>query len=190
MMKPLTIACCILAFLPALGQGSSQTAVLDATPVAAALAPWGLAVSSRQITFLTEVRSDRTDPDLEVMSLDRWQDSSAAARLRCRVHTECLPFYVLLHWSSPRDAETALSQRSSPARGPRMGAGLPPRQWLIHTGELATLVIQDQDMRITVPVRCPSNAGAGDRLRVSTLDRRRYFWAEVVGAHLLKGDLR
>ena len=59
----------------------------------------------------------------------------------------------------------------------------------VHAGSHATLLIDGQRLHIKLPVICLENGVAGHSIRVTALDHKQTYVAEVVDATLLKGTL-
>jgi len=162
---------------------------VDADRVAAALAARGIPVQPGQVEFLASVRSSRPEPALAIERLQRAGRDSMLARIRCRDAGQCVPFYVVLHLSGRQDAQ-AMVERMYPAASPAHAAvGVVRPNWVVRTGQRATLVLQGGNLRATTPVICLENGRQGESIRVSSLDRRRFMVGEIVGPGLLHGAL-
>jgi len=162
---------------------------LGADQVAAALAARGIAVQPGQVEFLAAVRSRRPEPALEIERLQTAGRDSMLARIHCRTRGECLPFYVVLHFSGKPDVE-AMIERTYPAASPVRAASNPVRpNWVVRTGQRATIVLQGENLRATTAVICLQNGRQGESIRVSSLDRQRIMVGEIVGPGLLRGTL-
>ena len=166
-----------------------HSVLLISQDIAAALSQNDFRVSQDQVELLTAVRSTRAEPPLEVMSVEPWRTGSAKVRLRCSQREVCLPFYVLVNWSSAVESETAISRWSS--SGSHAIAPSVPQHgpWLVHNGEPVTLVIEREHLRVQLPVVCLENGKAGNTIRARSTDHKRIYVAEVVGEKLLKGQL-
>ncbi|MFZ1136917.1 MAG: flagella basal body P-ring formation protein FlgA [Candidatus Korobacteraceae bacterium] len=166
-----------------------QSVLLSSQDIAAALSQNDFRVSQSQVELLTEVRSTRAEPPLEVMSVGPWRTGSMKVRLRCRQHEVCLPFYVLVNWPSAVESETAISRWNS-SGSHAIAPSVPQHgRWLVHNGEPVTLVIEREHLRVQLPVVCLENGSAGNTIRARSTDHKRIYVAEVVGEKLLKGQL-
>jgi len=162
---------------------------VGADRVAAALAARGIPVQPGQVEFLASVRSRRPEPALEIERLQRASRDSILARIHCRTPGECLPFYVVLHFSGKQDAP-AMIERMYPVASPARAASNPVRpNWVVRTGQRATIVLQGENLRATTSVICLQNGQRGESIRVSSLDRKRIMVGEIVGPGLLHGTL-
>ena len=154
-----------------------------------ALAARGISVQRDQLEFLASVKSSRPDPGLEIERLQATSRDFVLARVRCREAGECLPFLVVLHLTA-RQYSRAILQPLPPAQGQLRTTGNPHRpNWMVKTGQTATLVMQGKDVRATTPVICLQNGRRGESIRVSSLDRKRIMVGEIVGSGLLRGAL-
>jgi hypothetical protein len=162
---------------------------IGADRVAAALAAREIPVQPGQVEFLASVRSKRPEPPLEIERLQTASRDSVLARIHCRNAGECLPFYVVLHLSGEQDAQ-AMIGRIHPTASPVRAASNPVRpQWVVRTGQTATIVLQGENLRATTPVICLQNGRQGESIRVSSLDRKRIMVGEIIGPGLLRGAL-
>jgi hypothetical protein len=100
--------------------------------------------------------------------------------LRCHDHRACLPFYVLLN------AGTA--DAPGPTATPQT-LEVPVKQALMRDGDPATLVFENTALRITLPVICLQSGNRGQKIRVSSKDRKHFFKAEIVDLGLLRATL-
>jgi hypothetical protein len=60
---------------------------------------------------------------------------------------------------------------------------------IVKIGSHATLVIDAQRLHIKLPVICLEQGAPGQTIRVTALDRKQTYKAEVIGSTLLKGTL-
>jgi len=191
-MKRRTMLLLLIGALAAVSGYASPTGEkfpVDPRQISALLSAVGVRTSPEQVHLLSAVHANRDNAALEIVSAEPWQRAGAQVLLRCQKRQECLPFYVLVSWPTPRAAETLLRQFTdahtravapvSPQRGPL----------LVHRGERATLVIRSEHMLVKLSVICLASGDAGKHVRVSSTDRKRTFEAEVVGRGLLKGAL-
>ena len=63
----------------------------------------------------------------------------------------------------------------------------PESKIIMRSGTRATLLMNDDRARIQISVISLENGIAGHTIRVSSLDRKQIYFAEVVSANLLKG---
>ncbi len=167
----------------------SPGARVEPQQVAAALSSRSVAVSPAQVVFPSSVVARHFGPSIEVLSVENMDDARTKVKLRCRESNQCLPFYAIINWASPEEAENAALQWSG-LRPSMPGPAVPARQpWLVRAGESATLVLEGQHVRIQLPVICLANGDAGKSIRVTTTDRKKIYRAEVVEAGVLKGGL-
>jgi len=135
------------------------------------------------VRFLSAVWARVPDPSLKLISIAKWETGTLKAELRCADRGACLPFYILL-----RDAGSAIDVRTAPIHEEARPIRLPVRH-AVHTGERAMLVFENGDSRIQMRVICAQNGDRGQKIRVASIDRKRFYQAEVVEPGLLKGIL-
>jgi hypothetical protein len=159
---------------------------VTADQILSAVAAARVPVRSAEVEFLTPIVLNLPGAMLRLAHIERSQSDSAVARLTCANPGECLPFFVILHWSDPGERIAVLGPlRSQPVRvnpAPRAAKVL-----LVRAGRQATLLMQNEKMRIATAIICLQNGSLGEQIRVSSLDHRRIMTAEVVDSGLLKG---
>lgn len=173
----------------------AQTSLLvaEATPagnaisvqqVVAALAVTHVPLQPSQVQFLAEASSKGPNAALTVESVKPWNDGSTLVRMRCRKPGECLPFFVVVKGTQPQELECAVA-------GPRRTIAKPrqPREVLVRAGQKATMILESRKFRVATPIICLENGSEGQRIRVSSLDRKRISTAEVLESGLLRGSL-
>ncbi len=191
MKKPFLIPLLVIGLA-----GSSTFAVpaperglVTTTEIATVLQRTDFAVSASQIRLVTEVSSSHPEPTLEVVSAAPWGESDAKVRMRCLRREECLPFYILVSFGTRAQREAAAGKWNSASPRPVTPPKPASAPWLVRTGDRATLVIESEHMRAELPVICLSNGWEGQRIRVSSVDRKQTYVANVAGIGLLKGRL-
>ncbi len=145
----------------------------------------GIEVIPDQIELLSHGNSTTADARLQVVSISRGTTgaSTTIAKLRCQDNRECLPFYVLLHGVDDRVKNGRL--------GVALASSIKPRNLhdLIRGGDRATLVLETPDARMSFPVICLQSGMRGQKIRVASVDHKRFYDAEIVTVDLLKGTL-
>jgi hypothetical protein len=173
----------VLSFMPlvvAAGETIGQARVaISPQRVADAIASAGLVADRTQVEFLSEVSgADRSS--LRVVSISHTTSGIVSVKLRCRENRECLPFYVLLH-----NSNLAVPSYSASGGRPESARSVPD----IRVGDRATLILENADLRIRIPVVCMQNGMRGQRIRVASKGRPGSFEGEVIGGGVLKGSL-
>jgi hypothetical protein len=165
---------------PALSRATTRFAI-STERVVYAMASAGIDVSPDQIEILSQVHSSTQSAPMTVVSVSKGGVGTGTikARLRCD-HHECLPFYVLVH-GFDRTSDKIPGIQSAP--GPSADK-LPS---VVRGGDHATLVLQSPDSQMSFPVVCLQSGMPGQKIRVASLDHRRYYDAEIVTAGMLKG---
>jgi len=150
----------------------------------------GPALSPEARLTCSEPPTAKRDPvQLRVLKME-WdrRQQSLQLRMSC-TDSACLDF--LVHVDLPPserdawrarfasvDARRAISSREVPAPGPV----------LVKRGQPATLVIQDREMSLTMPVICGEPGVLGARIRVFDRRTHRALYGEVVGKGMLHGE--
>ena len=133
-------------------------------------------------------------PTLKVMGLN-WDNrrQSVQVRLRCSTRASCGSFLVHLVLPSPL-AEELRDRLESDSDATSARAGLAEvtsaaGAALAQKGKLATLILDDGSMRISVRVICLQSGVLNQQIRVFDAQSRHVFHAEVIGAGLLHATL-
>jgi len=161
---------------------SDANFVVSPRQVADALREAGRSVDADHVRFLSPVYARRQNASLELVSVGEWQDGTLKAEMRCADRSACLPFYVLLRDSLA--LPLAVSQRPARTSSPATS-----KTYDVHIGDPATLVFERKESRIVMHVICTQNGDRGQKIRVATRDRRRFYQAEVVEPGFLRGTL-
>ena len=153
---------------------------ISAERIVDAMASAGLVVKTDQIELLSR-NSATINATMRVVSVGNLTAGTVKAKLRCRDNRECLPFYVLVHGV---DGIIEGSQRLHPALV-NNDSSLPT---VVRGGDHATLILESPDSRMSMPVICMQSGMRGQRIRVTSLDRKRFYDVEVIAAGILKGS--
>jgi Chaperone for flagella basal body P-ring formation len=146
-------------------------------------------VRSAEVEFLAPIVLAHPRATLKLASLERREPDSAVAKISCAAAGECLPFFVIVHWSdlAERDAALGRAHKATPA-GTTAAATL-AEPILVRAGQPATLFLDNPKMHIATPIICLQNGKQGQQIRVSSLDHKRIILAEVVDLGVLRGSL-
>lgn len=174
----------ITVFLLAAYGSAADRVPVSQERVLAALKLAHLAVEKSQVHLLSEVSSKSPSAALQVEDVARWNVSDALIKVRCAQSGQCLPFFVRLHWTTATDRDLALGAVKN-NRSVRSGAR---RELLVRAGQKATMVNAGGRFHASTPVLCMEAGSEGQKVRVATLDRKRFALAEVVQNGLLKGS--
>jgi hypothetical protein len=150
--------------------------------VAQVLRSGGLNIDAAQVTLLAPVTASSAAPELRFVSAKKLNDTETAVKIACKSSAVCLPFYAVLHGAG-------LYERLPQPRASVKLSSQPPKAPCIRGGDHATLLMETADMRITVGVIALQAGSVGQTIRVTGIDRKRVYRAEVVGPKLVKGAL-
>jgi len=155
--------------------------------VASALSSEEAMVLPSQIKLLSSPTSRRPNPELRLVSLEPWRPGLLKARIECRDHSECLPFFVGVKAGTIEGFTLAKALTQRPLKAERNDVRHDPV--VLRIGAEATLLLESGRIRITVPVICLANGSIGQTIRVTTRDHKQTYQAEVVSAALLRGKV-
>jgi hypothetical protein len=154
---------------------------INPAQVAGAISNAGIKISPEQVTLLTDVVANQTDPTLVVESMERWGDNRMKVRMNC-ANSECLPFFVAVQWGQNEPTPAAFA-----SRGVGTGASKPI---VLHAGSTATLILDSDHVHIKLPVICLESGTVGQTIRVASKDRRQTFTAQIGDPAALKGTIQ
>ena len=184
----LTAFACVLCLFP---QSSHSESAARRFPVTAEMVV--IAMRYRQLpTDGVEVRlsapmtASSVNPMLDIQTMTMVDAHSAQLRIACRVRSECLPFYVAARWPAATGLTIpdALTHKTEALAKP----GELSSDGMLKAGSIATLMIEDEKVHIRLQVICLNGGVTGDRIHVSTPDRKIAYEAEIVSPNLLKGS--
>ena len=134
--------------------------VLTPAQIARALSLAGTPTAEQQVSLPARVVATVPNPELDVVSL-----APASVRLACHQPGQCLPFYALISGKAAGNP-TCLDgkAKTSPC----------------EPATRATLIMDDDRAHIRVKVVSLENGMAGKWIRVSSLDHKQTYFAEVV----------
>lgn len=177
-----TLILCAAAFSNARAQ--SGGVFITTRQISDAIDAAGIHVSSEQITLLANVVSASSNPILKLRSVQRWGAQRVMARLECVVPGECLPFVVAIRIDPAGIDQLPIAL--PPILQPAASRAAPP---LIRSGSRLTLLLEGKHVRIQLPVISLEDGAMGQSIRVTTVDRRTSYEAQVVNSLILRGIL-
>lgn len=159
-----------------------------------------------EIRLAAPITATVAQPTLEIASVTAQAGHQAMLRMVCRTRSECLPFYASAAWPTEapmpdllaKDGERSISASSGPALKSQSypalsiessSAGAAPEPLVIRVGNSATLILEGERIHIRLPVIFAQSGHVGDKVRVTTPDRKQVYVAEVLSSELLKGDI-
>ena len=148
----------------------------------------GLTVAAPQIELPPSITASRQSPALHVTAAEMLPDSRLRVRLACVQASECQPFLATVTLPEKANAlENISALRSS------FSPTLPIRTVEspgLRAGQRATLLMEDEHMRIALPIVSIDSGSVGSEVRVSSLDRKQSFRGTVLDAQTVRGSLR
>ncbi len=151
--------------------------------IADALTARGLPVVAAQVLLPMQMSSATSAPALVAGEPAAAGNHLARVRISCSDRAECLPFYVSV-------TETSVAQPGAAAAGlTRLPLFTSPAPPVLRAGARALLAIDDHRIHIRVQVIALENGEPGRTVRVSSLDHKQTFRAQVIDSTLVKGSL-
>ncbi len=172
----------------ALAQAGNGRSPLLLEEITAALQKAGLTVTAPQIEIPSSLTATRQSPALQVTAAELLPDNRLRVRLACVQVSECQPFLAMVTLPEKANAlETISALRSS------FPASLPIQTGQsrgLRAGQRATLLMEDEHMRIALPIVSIDSGPIGSEVRVSSLDRKKSFRGIVLDAATVRGSLQ
>ena len=173
----LALLCAGAFAAPVMPSGSERVAV-SREQIAGAMQSAGIDATADQLQLLSNVTS-LAGARLRVARVKRQAGDTALAELNCQ-ERQCLPFYVLVHDAHIADGGAIAAPPSSkPAE----------THPLIRRGSAMTLLIENADFRIVLPVVSLESGAQGQVITVTSPDRKRTYRAEIVNGTTVRSAL-
>jgi hypothetical protein len=175
------------AVASAAAQQQSHAPITQAQ-VAAAIGDAGLQVTAAQVSLLADVVASSSQPSLIVESMQPWGDHRMKVRLTCGSSDQCLPFFVALQLN-PQAANAQTVAATEPSAIANARAGIDPKNYVVHAGAAATLLLDGGHVHIRISVVCLENGVPGQTIRVASRDHRQTYVAKVMDNAVLRASL-
>jgi hypothetical protein len=148
-----------------------------------------LPVSGVQIRLAAPITSSVAGPELAIHSLTMGDKHSAQLLVGCRNSAECLPFYVSASWPVEVDVASLRANLPDSAEGLRDGAKRTFSEDVrtFRAGSTATLLLDGERVHVTLRVVCLESGEPGEKVHVTTPDRRQEYVVSVIAPGVLKG---
>ncbi len=182
----LSLAALALASPRTGAQTAEERFPLTGANVMIALQAIGLAVPPADIRLPLSLTATSGSPALRVTSADVLPDGIMRVRLSCP-RGECLPFFATVASHAKNSTLTEVAGTGSSFRPvePIERVSRPA----LRAGDHATLVMEDDHMRISLSVVSIDSGTVGSEVRVSSPDHKKTFRATVLSSQLVKGDM-
>lgn len=190
----LSAGCSLLALaaaastIPLQAQTPGERFPLTGAVVAAALNRTGLAVVATQIDLPSPLSAATKEPQLRVTMADLLPDGRLRVRLACQQTGDCMPFLATVRLPSAPESLTAMANLQKTVKTASTPIH-PAATGHLLAGQHATLLMEDNRMRIALEVISIDSGVPGSEVRVSSLDRKQTFRAVVVDAGTVRGTL-
>lgn len=171
---------------PSRSQAARARFPLNSGDIVTTLEAAGLSVTASQLELPPSLSATSQDPALHLASAEVLADGRLRVRLLCKSN-ECLPFFVMVHLGA-RDAplaEIAALNSSIRADAPIKEPNGPA----LRVGERTIFLMDDDHMRIALPVVSIDSGAVGSEVRVSSLDHKKIFHGIVLSSRAVQGNL-
>lgn len=171
--------------------GRAQTGTrlfpLNSDAVVAALRVAGVSITPSQVHLPVQITVNSPRPMLIVSGAELLADGRMRVRLVCNPAHECIPFFASIDLGQGNRALKAVASLSSSSHPdlPISTAGRPA----LRPGEHTVLLMEDDHMRIALPVISIDSGAIGSEVRVSSLDRKRVYRGVVLSSQAVQGDV-
>ncbi len=173
---------------PALhGQRREGRYPLSQATVAAVLEKAGLPVPPGQLELPGSLSAATEQPELRITSAELLADGRMRVRLACRGAGQCQPFLATVALPSAENSLAGVLAVNASLHA--ASTALPPRGPSLQAGQHAVLLMEDEHMRIALPVIVIDSGAAGAEVRVSSPDRKKTFRGVVAGDGVVRGNL-
>lgn len=164
-----------------------------------------LSTDGVQVRLAVPITTAIANPPLDIQSVALLNSHEMRLRMNCRDRSECLPFFVTatyLEELSPASIQTASVSQSLdkilPVSTTRANIEPPPASTqakhaghadssMLRSGSSATLDFDEDRVHIRIEVICLESGAAGDKIRVTSRDRKQVYVAKIVTPTLVKG---
>jgi len=160
----------------------SQTRVTE-DDVVRCMMRGGYSVQVKQVSMPSTIPAKIERPDLELMKIEPASAAQSRVLLRCAVRSACIPFYAMVTGLASEKKVGGFVNESATSNN---RTAEPP---FMKRGETATLELVSRQMLITLPVICLQNGRIGERIRVTSSDRKVSYVGEIVRKGLLRSSL-
>lgn len=185
---PFLVLLAAMMALPHVGWADPNSATTESM-VVEALGHLGISVDATQVQLPSGVTAIAGKSLLQVSSIEMLADRRLRARLTCQEKRACQPFYafVIPPRGQPDSAWNTKTQVEKQQGDPVIENTSAQR---VLAGQHAVLIMEDEHMRITLPVIAIDTGQQGADIRVSSLDRKQTFAATVSGPGIVRSSLR
>jgi Chaperone for flagella basal body P-ring formation len=156
--------------------------------IAAAISDAGMQVTADQVSFLADVEALAAAPSLVVESMQSWGDHRMRVRMSCANSEQCMPFFVAIRLNGVSAPQQPIAAADSSLIANARAAS-DPKNFVVHAGSAATLLLDGGHVHIRLAVVCLENGAAGQTIRVASKDHRQTYMAKVVDQTVLRASL-
>jgi hypothetical protein len=179
---------------------------LTASQIVSAMEDRQLPTRGVQVSLAAAMTASIEDPPLEVQAVTLLSSHQVRLRISCRDRTQCLSFFAIATYpedlkpatlkpttDSPtsvvgRPVPSASTVAEAPVNSALVKSGKSVKQPIFRSGAPATLDFDEERIHIRIEVLCLESGAVGDKIRVTSRDRKQVYVAQVVTPTLLKGS--
>lgn len=168
-------------------QSSERRFPLTNAAVVTALQGAGLSITAPEVELPLQLTTSSQNPTLRVTGAELLADGRMRVRLVCQIATECIPFFATVNLRGNGGALTTVASLGSSSRPhvPIRALSGP----VLRAGDHTVLFMQDDHMRIALPVISIDSGAIGAEVRVSSPDRKKTFRGIVINSQAVQGNL-
>jgi hypothetical protein len=173
--------------------------VIEASQVTRAMGEASLPTDGVEVKLAAPFTSSVANAKVEVESISSIGAHAVRMRLACSDRAQCVPFFAVATFPDAIDA-TKLHGVKTPQLAGRQNSASPNQADVkvkstpasdtasVRAGAPVTLELDEDKIHIRLEVICLQGGTAGNRVRVSSLDHKQIYTAQVVTPTLLKGE--
>lgn len=146
----------------------------------------GASVDASEVSLPADLTAATANTNLRLLQAEATQPAAVRLKLACE-GGGCLPFFALLHVHDQAEAVQVASQISL-----KLNHNLPiesRKGTAVQAGMRATLLLEDEHMRISLPVVLIDSGAPGTEVRVASLDRKQLYRGIVSDNQTVRGSL-
>ncbi len=171
----------------AAGQEQPGRFPLTAAAVIRALQRAGVPVDMVHLQMPQNLTANSNQPSLQIAGAELLSDGGLRLRISCERVAECQPFFVDTAGKGHETDLVTLASLRPTLPGPETRNA--PNRAVLRAGAQVQMLLEDERMRISIPVVTIDTGTVGAEVRVSSLDHKQTFRAFVVSAAVVRGVL-
>ena len=168
---------------------------IEASQVTRAMEEASLPTGGVDVKLAASFTSSTPNATVKVDTVSSIGAHGVRMRLSCSDHTQCLPFFAVATFPDAVDTSKLHGVKTSqPAivkqADTRVKSAPASDTASVRAGASVTLELDEERIHIRLDAICLQGGTAGNRVRVSSLDHKQIYVAQVITPTLLKGELQ